>query len=313
MKKIITGILCLTLMTSFAGCRSESDNMETASYGNNDGNYTFPVPPTTGEVTAVTYAQDEMYNDMTIIPAVPEGLPSELDTTVNYGSGDINTAQISAGRFPEPTETVEMHTSYTSENEAPLSFTNPWETTVNSPQEAEEAAKSAVTSEFSARIAVVKPDSIIVEILSDEWFDIFGSYVEIETNQLEAFPDCSAGDYAEITVSGEIKTSGEFFTKIDGGIGQIKVTEHLDIDIPENSYLAKVLSVYEPYTVDYYVLAVKAFDMRGYYFGAEIFISTYDEFTVGDWVKIDFAEDTVFLETSPMQVDEKYILGIEKV
>ncbi|MCH5348943.1 MAG: hypothetical protein J1E40_06435 [Oscillospiraceae bacterium] len=318
MKRIIIGILCMSLMAAFAGCKSDPDNMDGASYGNNDGIYPFSLPPSTGEATAITYAEEETYNAMTIVPAVPEGLPSELDTTLNNGSGDGDPAdadnvQISAGQLPELTETIEMHTSYTSENEAPLSFTNPWETTVNSPQEAEEAARSAVSTEFSVRIVAVHKYNITVEILSGEWFDIFGSFVQIDTAQLEAVPDCSPGDYAEIFVSGEIKTSdGEYPTKIDSGIGQINVTESLNIDLSGNSKLAKVLYVYEP-DDDHYLMVIRAFDLTGYYFGAEIFVQSKDEFTAGDWIKIDFAEDTVFLETSPMQVDKKYILGIEKV
>lgn len=58
MKKIFVGILCSALIAAFSGCKPNPDNMD-VSYGNNDGIYPFTLPPSTGEVTAITYAPEE--------------------------------------------------------------------------------------------------------------------------------------------------------------------------------------------------------------------------------------------------------------
>lgn len=274
----------------------------------------------------------ELPSEITSMPAAPVPAPettaaasepvTETSVTAIFVPDDNyaeDTAVTSAGRIPQQTETAEIktvvvHTSPSPQAELPPEeFTNPWETTAKTPEEAEKAANNEESSEFSARIISVDDNSISVEVLSEKWFDILGSFAQISTAHLESVPECSPGDYAEIIMGEEIGITEAYPLRLDEGVAEIKITKRLGIELPKNSVLAKVVTCHEVWTGEGYSLTIQAFGLWGYSFKTEISISSDNEFSVGDWVKVDFAEDTMFMESYPMQVAKQYVLGIEKV
>lgn len=89
MKKILVGILSLTLIVAFSSCEHNPDSMDGA-YGNIDGIYTFSQSPSKGEVTAITYAPDILNTEIST-EQISESL-SFADIDVNYSGTVLLTA-----------------------------------------------------------------------------------------------------------------------------------------------------------------------------------------------------------------------------
>ena len=51
----------------------------------------------------------------------------------------------------------------------------------------------------------------------------------------------------------------------------------------------------------------------GYHSPVSIYIYSETKFSKGDWVKVEFAPETCFMETSPLQVNKSDILNIELI
>lgn len=90
-----------------------------------------------------------------------------------------------------------------------------------------------------------------------------------------------------------------------------------EYDIPEvelagNEHIAYITDTSENKNGGY-SLIVEAYDIAGYY--SPVLISLYSEieFSVGDWVKIEFMPETCFMETSPLQVAKQDVVGIELI
>lgn len=94
MKKILACVFSLSLMAALAGCSSGSDSDK----GNRDGIYPMTFPPSTGEVTAVTYAPDILNTEIST-EQIPES-QSFADVDINYSGTVLLTANDSV-RYKE--------------------------------------------------------------------------------------------------------------------------------------------------------------------------------------------------------------------
>lgn len=85
-----------------------------------------------------------------------------------------------------------------------------------------------------------------------------------------------------------------------------------DAELSENEYRAYITDVFRNKNGGY-TLAVEAYDVMGYYSPVPISLYSESEFKKGDWVKVEFAPETCFMETSPLQVNTSDILNIELI
>ena len=85
-----------------------------------------------------------------------------------------------------------------------------------------------------------------------------------------------------------------------------------DAELSENEYRAYITDVFRNKNGGY-TLAVEAYDVMGYYSPVPISLYSESEFKKGDWVKVEFAPETCFMETSPLQVNKSDILNIELI
>ena len=85
-----------------------------------------------------------------------------------------------------------------------------------------------------------------------------------------------------------------------------------DIELGENEYAAYIIDVFGNKNGGY-TLVVEAYDVVGYYSPVSISLYSESEFEKGDWIKVGFAPETCFMETSPLQVAKQDILGIELI
>lgn len=85
-----------------------------------------------------------------------------------------------------------------------------------------------------------------------------------------------------------------------------------DIELAENEYAAYVTDAFENKNGGY-SLVVEAYEVMGYYSPVPISLYSESEFKKGDWIKVEFAPETCFMETSPLQVNKSDILNIELI
>lgn len=85
-----------------------------------------------------------------------------------------------------------------------------------------------------------------------------------------------------------------------------------DVSLGENEYVAYVTEVYESKNGGY-SLVIEAYDVMGYYSPVPISLYSETEFAAGNWVKVEFAPETCFMETSPLQVAKQDVVGIELI
>lgn len=85
-----------------------------------------------------------------------------------------------------------------------------------------------------------------------------------------------------------------------------------DDEVSENEYLAYITDVFQNKNGGY-TLVVDAYDVMGYYSPVPISLYSESEFEKGEWVKVEFAPETCFMETSPLQVNKSDILNIELI
>lgn len=85
-----------------------------------------------------------------------------------------------------------------------------------------------------------------------------------------------------------------------------------DIELAENEYAAYVTDVFWNKNGGY-SLVVEAYEVMGYYSPVPISLYSESEFKKGDWIKVEFAPETCFMETSPLQVNKSDILNIELI
>lgn len=85
-----------------------------------------------------------------------------------------------------------------------------------------------------------------------------------------------------------------------------------DVELGENEYAAYITDVFGNKNGGY-SLVVEAYNVMGYYSPVLISLYSESEFEKGEWVKVEFAPETCFMETSPLQVAKQDILGIELI
>lgn len=85
-----------------------------------------------------------------------------------------------------------------------------------------------------------------------------------------------------------------------------------DAELSENEYRAYITDVFRNKNGGY-SLVVEAYDVVGYYSPVPISLYSESEFEKGDWIKVEFAPETCFMETSPLQVNKSDILNIELI
>ena len=85
-----------------------------------------------------------------------------------------------------------------------------------------------------------------------------------------------------------------------------------DIELAENQYVAYITDAFENKNGGY-SLVVEAYEVMGYYSPVPISLYSESEFKKGDWIKVEFAPETCFMETSPLQVNKSDILNIELI
>ena len=85
-----------------------------------------------------------------------------------------------------------------------------------------------------------------------------------------------------------------------------------DAELSENEYRAYITDVFQNKNGGY-SLVVEAYDVVGYYSPVPISLYSENEFEKGDWIKVEFAPETCFMETSPLQVNKSDILNIELI
>lgn len=85
-----------------------------------------------------------------------------------------------------------------------------------------------------------------------------------------------------------------------------------DIELAENEYAAYVTDAFENKNGGY-SLVVEAYEVMGYYSPVPISLYSESEFKKGDWVRVEFAPEICFMETSPLQVNKSDILNIELI
>lgn len=164
---------------------------------------------------------------------------------------------------------------------------------------------------ISARIAHINEHYIYVKALTQNHITEVGKYTGIYRN----FADPNGftgqiGDYIDVFVDSDC---GVDDSEIPGiSCNSFVVTESKGITLGENETLAEVTECIKSNNGGY-LLTVSAFTLRGYYMFTPVFIGSDTEYAVGDWLKISFAEDTLFMESSPLQVNVEDVLGVEKV
>lgn len=160
---------------------------------------------------------------------------------------------------------------------------------------------------FSARVAHISENEICVQVLSETHIQAIGELLLLYITET---PPCGVGDYVEVTIDSNI---GVDYSDPEGiHFDALTVTEKADFVLDESEILAEVTDCIESIKGGY-VLNVYMFFRQGYSYRVPLTISSNEKFLIGDWIKINFAEETCFMETSPLQVDSKYVLGIEKV
>lgn len=176
---------------------------------------------------------------------------------------------------------------------------------------------------FSATVIGVEEKAILVQ-MNDETFIgeagidvyLFGSY------------DVGKGDIVNIIFTEEVGIDDAYPPEIkEQFIVSIEKDEYADgyelpypsgdydipdVELDENEHVAYVTSAVENKNGGY-SLTVEAYDIAGYNSPVPVFLHSETEISAGDWIKVGFAPDTCFMETSPLQVDSDFVLSIEVV
>ncbi|MBQ7980720.1 MAG: hypothetical protein IJ305_03835 [Oscillospiraceae bacterium] len=191
-----------------------------------------------------------------------------------------------------------------------------------------ELTTAAVTEEkedifFEATVLGVEEKAILVQMKGDTFIGedgidvyIFGSY------------DVEKGDTVNIVFTEEVGIDESYPPEIKAQfIVSLEKSEYADgydlpydsgdydvpdVELGENEHVAYVTAVYELKNGGY-SLTVEAYNVAGYYSPVPISLHSETEFAVGDWVKVEFAPETCFMETSPLQVNKSDVLSIELI
>lgn len=276
--------------------------------GNNQSN--------TIETSAATFAQTSettlnSITEMTVPAFEPEWEETEV-TTPAYVPEEV----------PQTTTYVE---STLLQTEAIVSETTIQTTEFTTAAKTEEIITSEETEDvfFEAYVYGVEENAILVGMKGDTFIGPDGTDVYIFGKY-----DVEAGDTVSIVFTDEVGIDELYPLEIkEQFIVSIEKTKYAqdydlpydigDYDIPyvelaENEYVAYVTEAYESKNGGY-SLVVEAYDVAGYYSPVRIYLHSETEFAAGNWIKVEFAPETCFMETSPLQVNKSDILNIELI
>ncbi len=176
---------------------------------------------------------------------------------------------------------------------------------------------------FEAYVYGVEENAVLVGMKGDTFIGPDGTDVYIFGKY-----DVEAGDTVSIVFTEEVGIDDFYPPEIKEqfivSLEKIEYAQNYDLpydsgdyDIPyvelsENEHVAYVTNAFENKNGGY-SLTVEAYDVMGYYSPVLISLYSETEFTAGDWVKVEFAPETCFMETSPLQVNKNDILSIELI
>ncbi len=176
---------------------------------------------------------------------------------------------------------------------------------------------------FEAYVYSVEENAILVGMKGDTFIGSDGTDVYIFGNY-----DVEAGDSVSIVFTEEVGIDESYPPQIrEQFIVRLEKIEYAqDYDLPydsgeydipdvaldENEYAAYITDAVENKNGGY-SLVVEAYDIMGYYSPVPISLYSEKEFSVGKWVKVEFAPETCFMETSPLQVAKQDVLNIELI
>lgn len=287
----------------------------------------------TAETSALTLPQtsETTLNSVTEM-TVPAFEPEWVETTVTspaYNADNDEPAVTTTSVCSVPLETVEVVSEttavQTAETAAETSIAvTAVETTVAYTAETE-ASEDGENEDvfFEAYVYGVEENAVLVGMKGDTFIGPDGTDVYIFGKY-----DVEAGDTVSIVFTEEVGIDDFYPPEIrEQFIVSLEKVEYAqdydlpydsgeydvpDIELGENEYAAYVTDVYENKNGGY-SLVVEAYDVMGYYSPVPISLYSETEFSVGDWVKVEFAPETCFMETSPLQVAKQDILSIELI
>ena len=181
---------------------------------------------------------------------------------------------------------------------------------------------------FEAEVLSVNENSVFVKMSADTFIGTAGTEVYIDgTYSVEM------GDIVNIVFTEEVEINESYPPEIPSAcIISLEAVEYAenydipydsgedlndgagipDIALNENEVLAEVTACSEIKNGSY-SLTVTMFYCQGYGYDVPLTLKSDNAFEVGDWVKIEFAEETCFMESSPLQVSKSDVLSVEKV
>lgn len=176
---------------------------------------------------------------------------------------------------------------------------------------------------FEAYVYGVEENAVLVGMKGDTFIGpdgtnvyIFGKYdvQKGDTVEIVFTEEVGIDDFYPLEIKEQFIVSLE---KIEYAQGYDLPYDSSDYDIPyvelaENEYIAYATDVFENKNGGY-SLVVETYNVTGYYSPVSISLYSDKAFEKGDWVKVEFAPETCFMETSPLQVAKQDILGIELI
>ncbi len=223
-----------------------------------------------------------------------------------------------------PQTTTYISSTYL-QTEAVVSETTIQVTEFTTASQIEEVTTSEETEEvfFEAYVCGVEENAVLVGMKGDTFIGpdgtdvyIFGKYdvekgdtvniVFTEEVGIDEFYPLEIKEQFIVSLE-KIEYAQDYDLPYDSGDYDIP-----DVELGENEHAAYVTAVYENKNGGY-SLTVEAYDVMGYYSPVPISLHSETEFAVGDWIKVEFAPETCFMETSPLQVNKSDIINIELI
>ena len=259
----------------------------------------------------------ENFNDLTITETTFPDFEPELEETTVATTLEVSveTELTSPAYFPEEATQTTTLGSTSLLTEAVVSETTV-QTTATEPIEEEDVF-------FEAYVYGVEENSILVGMKGDTFIGpdgaevyIFGKYAVEQGDTINivfadevGIDECYPPEiHEEFIVSIEkIECAQGYDLPYDSGEYDIP-----SVELGENQYVAYVTDFFKNKNGGY-SLTVEAYDVMGYNSPVPISMHSETKFFVGDWVRIEFAPETCFMETSPLQVAKQDIVGIELI
>ncbi len=163
--------------------------------------------------------------------------------------------------------------------------------------------------EYTARVIGVNEESVTVSMLEDTYFCkandevvLLGKY-EVSEDNIVLFVISGEDDAPPVVLLENSQHQiGEGYVQLESLGGSDEPFE----------IIAEVTEVYESKNGGYTIIA-EAYGLWGYYDAVPISLAVDELFEAGDRVAIEFAPETVFMETSPLQVNSDDVLNVKLI